>query len=220
MRWILLFLVSFSLSATASAQAALGMRSFSAPGMPDTTFEGATINYLVTVENKGNAVFLDSFEVYICVYGGGTFILDTVMKAASNGNVQMFPGDTVNINITHDIDTAYFVQGNNTIVIWPYNGNVNTTDSIYRDIYVIYFESVDEETAMITTLFPNPVVDEVRIRSDSEVELVRIYDMEGKLVLEEKNKNIFHIKHLSAGTYIVEITDGKGRTAMTRIVKR
>ncbi len=60
------------------------------------------------------------------------------------------------------------------------------------------------------TIFPNPAKNLVQIKSDSEIEQVRIIDALGKVILAQNNTEI-NVEHLAKGIYTLEISTGNGR---------
>ena len=69
-------------------------------------------------------------------------------------------------------------------------------------------ESFSENSAF--TIFPNPANNLVYIKSDSEIEQVRIIDSLGKVILAQNNAEI-NVEHLAKGIYTLEISTGNGR---------
>ena len=84
----------------------------------------------------------------------------------------------------------------------------------YSSIRNLRFESL-----IRTTLFPNPVADKVEIKTAdwSKVSQVRIMNLAGGMVyesipseLENISANGINVKNLSAGVYVVKVTDRNG----------
>ena len=69
-------------------------------------------------------------------------------------------------------------------------------------------ESFSENSAF--TIFPNPAKNLVYIKSDSEIEQVRIIDALGKVILAQNNTEI-NVEHLAKGIYTIEISTGNGK---------
>lgn len=74
------------------------------------------------------------------------------------------------------------------------------------------------------SLYPNPVQSTFKIRahSNASIKNVSIYNMLGKLVIENMadiNSDKYDISHLNPGVYLVEITNTNGAVALKRIVK-
>lgn len=72
------------------------------------------------------------------------------------------------------------------------------------------------------SLYPNPAVDNITVLNDSDatVEKVSVYNMLGKLVLEESNPiNAISLKDLSEGVHLVKIETSQGTLHKTILKK-
>ena len=113
--------------------------------------------------------------------------------------------------ITHRmvLQPAAFKNGNNTVVIWPSNGNLNTEDTIKLNVFVSGYESID----------PSPLLDKVNVKNDKNglrfenmVNMpitLRIYSLSGKVVkvleVESYDNQIINLKE---GVYFVTLLQG------------
>ncbi|WP_196892870.1 T9SS type A sorting domain-containing protein [Aureivirga marina] len=65
---------------------------------------------------------------------------------------------------------------------------------------------IDEQVFKnLTTVYPNPTTNFVRIKTNNNVDLVRIFDTHGKIVLETENQKKIDIRHLDEGIYFMKI---------------
>lgn len=190
------------------------------PGLSDTVIAGSTVTYLVTVENTGNMTFSDTFAIYVGVLDTGSFI-PTVIHIHPVQQTQILVGDTNTQMLTHTIDTMYFKEGNNTVVIWPVSGGSPVVDSLYTGVFVIYFADgiEDKGDPSIIKTYPNPVSDYLKIVSETGIEQVRIFDLSGRLVMAAANTSIIDVSGLPAACYIVEIKDKKGAIKRVKVFK-
>jgi len=72
------------------------------------------------------------------------------------------------------------------------------------------------------TFFPNPVTDNVRIRSLFQFDTYRIFDINGKQVSEGVGNGTYtdaNLSHLKTGTYFVKVVDG-ALEATVRLLKK
>ncbi|MFV0391382.1 MAG: T9SS type A sorting domain-containing protein, partial [Paludibacteraceae bacterium] len=73
------------------------------------------------------------------------------------------------------------------------------------------------------SVYPNPVRNFVKVKSEkSDLESLRIYDINGRLLIEEKMEGLeteVNVSNLNSGTYILRIKTGKG-VENRRIVKK
>jgi len=80
--------------------------------------------------------------------------------------------------------------------------------------------SENYEVSKSFALWPNPVVDELNVESIDGLEIlgVKIYDFQGKLVLESKNE-LVNMANLKSGIYLVNIISDKG-SVTKRVIKK
>jgi len=189
------------------------------PGLSDTVIAGSSVTYLVTVQNTGNVTFSDTFDIYVGVLDTGSFI-PTVVYIHDAGQQQILVGDTNTQMLTHTIDTMYFKEGNNTVVIWPVSSSSPIVDSLYTDVFVIYFMGIGETDNLLQIkTYPNPVSDYLKIISENGIEQVRIFDLTGRVVKSATNNSIVDVSSLPAAYYIVEIKDKKGIYKRVKVLK-
>lgn len=84
----------------------------------------------------------------------------------------------------------------------------------YSDIKSIDFENRND----IVNVYPNPTVDFINVTADTEVNDVIIYNIDGKIVLQQKYSGKIDISSYDAGLYKVIIKTQSGSTTKT-IVK-
>jgi PKD repeat protein len=78
----------------------------------------------------------------------------------------------------------------------------------------------DIETNYNLKVYPNPATNKLYIIGDSGIERVRIFNLQGQIVLEEVTPSAcLNIQNIKAGVYIVEVLSGK-RTIHSRIIKQ
>ena len=75
-----------------------------------------------------------------------------------------------------------------------------------------------EMTDKAFEIYPNPVMDVFRIQSQLKIDQVEIYDLTGKSVLIQNNKNQIDVHHLSKGIYIAIISSGDMKESI-KIIK-
>ena len=70
-------------------------------------------------------------------------------------------------------------------------------------------------------VYPNPFTDYINIESLDRVTLIEIFDATGNLILKRKidNENI-DLGKLTAGIYIMKITDSKDKTRQLKLLKQ
>ena len=71
------------------------------------------------------------------------------------------------------------------------------------------------------TLYPNPTSDFVRISAGESIDLVRVFDVTGRVVKEsspEKSDFSLNVSGLSKGVYLVKLNSGD-KEATTKLIK-
>ena len=213
-KWLFSLLISLVLG-TAMGQG-LGFTSHAVPGLADTLIKGSNISYGVTVKSTGMLPVPGNFTVYIGVSDSALTSIDLVDSVVVNSN-SFQPGDSIQVPITHNVDPLKFLDGGNTVVIWPAAPGVLTTDTIIRDVYVLNFESVDENELVHIRLYPNPATDFISIQSTEKVEKVRIYDLQGKQIFSYSGSWV-PVSELENGYYVVEAETALNKTLRRKIM--
>jgi hypothetical protein len=68
-------------------------------------------------------------------------------------------------------------------------------------------------------IYPNPVQDLLTIQSNSEIEKIEIYSLEGKLVLQS-TQNLFNVQSLENGIYLLKIKTINGEISTKKFIKK
>lgn len=82
--------------------------------------------------------------------------------------------------------------------------------------------SLDFGSEVVTTLYPNPVSDHMKINTThwNQVKQVRIYDMLGRTIYDSGNKPtaLVSLRNVAAGMYVVEISRLNGKVENSKIM--
>lgn len=92
---------------------------------------------------------------------------------------------------------------------------------VASDKYFYYETSsvgIEDRSAIRSTIYPNPATNEITVKTDDVISLVRIYSQTGQLLIEQ-NTSTVSLELLSAGTYIIEALGTKG-TITSQFVKQ
>ncbi len=82
--------------------------------------------------------------------------------------------------------------------------------------------STDKLEIPVLNLYPNPVADYLTIESGSVLQLIRLFDLQGKLIATypvDTEMVRLGLSDLGIGIYMAEITDVNGRRSFRRLVK-
>lgn len=69
------------------------------------------------------------------------------------------------------------------------------------------------------TVYPNPILDAVQIKSEIEFERLKIYDLDGRLLQDLPFSNSINLSTLAHGNYFIKLITSDGRAALKQIVK-
>ncbi len=147
-------------------------------------------------------------------------------QGGTNGNLNTDPlfTDANNFDFTLQSGSSAIDSGNNSYITVSedllgnariFNGTVDR--GAYEYGSTLSNDSFTNENDY--KVFPNPVQNELNIQSDSEIEKIEIYSLEGKLMLQS-NAKIINVHSLENGIYILKITDFNGHKKIKKIIKK
>lgn len=90
----------------------------------------------------------------------------------------------------------------------------------------VYYTTVvkQEDPGLSFVIFPNPVADEIQITTPKGITpsySVVLCDLQGKFIEEADNARVMDLRKLSAGTYMITITEmGNKKTNTYKIIKK
>tara|TARA_B110000211_G_C13986185_1_gene511810 strand:- start:75 stop:740 length:666 start_codon:yes stop_codon:yes gene_type:complete len=187
-------------------------------GIDSTLFNIQSTNYyLDTLDftyylNKTGAATVENITTFVNVNPGTGANTDSVQQTVLNNTA----GNTVDFSVPYPsisnrlvLKSAVFKNGNNTVVIWPDNNNLNSINEIKVDIFVSGYESVG----------PSPLLEKVNVKNydsglllenkeDNSVTL-RIFELTGKIVkVLELGPHANKVIDLKEGVYFVTLLQG------------
>lgn len=110
---------------------------------------------------------------------------------------QNFPVHSYQIIYTGNIETLILTNGLGDQAFYQ-SGNLNTNDPYH----ILEREAIN--------IYPNPANDYVVIKSENQIEWSKIYNTEGRLILQNKYETKIDISALSKGDYFLEIKSQNG----------
>lgn len=144
-------------------------------------------------------------------YGGAIAYIPGSTRVVSTGGDNTFSGTSYSIddgitwtNVSTDqhVDVAFLDDDTG------YSGSFSTTN--LQDGVFVYSDTVlsvsSELTTPVFSVFPNPSSDFINILSETEIEKVEIYDLNGRLLLERFNNTAIDISQFMTGTYFMTIS--------------
>lgn len=81
------------------------------------------------------------------------------------------------------------------------NGKVATKSIAVTSNYL----ATTETTKALFKIYPNPVSDVLKVKSDDKIVTINIFDVTGRLVLSKSNANEINVSQVAKGNYVVQI---------------
>lgn len=131
-------------------------------------------------------------------------------------------------------ETAGFIAGGNTTGVYTFIDNISTQGTLFYRIKEIDLDNRFKYSTVIAlrfennekpgiTIFPNPASQNIFIttNNNSEIQLIRIFDGNGKNVLQKAGaENNIDIHSLSSGIYRVIVIDRNGNSSYSSFLKK
>lgn len=194
----------------------------------DSAFESQPYDSItVTVLNLATTLFSGNLKFELEIDTGGGVNADSLIVTTQPVTILAGDSQVVSVNQYFFSSTRY-KAGNNVVVVWPRltTGQLNYSDSLVTQVFFVPDSSsgVDDlEPDFQYSLFPNPSSDFIYLndKGKKDIEGVRFYDMEGRLIKEFKstNNNRFNISGFERGCYFMEIILSKQRKMLSRVLK-
>lgn len=162
------------------------------------------VNLKVYVKNSGNVSYFGVTQIHAYRDTTNGVLCDTVAI-----NQEISPNDSVPVILTFTPTpgvNGFKTGGNgNTIVVWPvyYSGFNIIGDSVKPILYVNDVNSVFEFEKLQFKLYPNPVLNELTIKSSNNDDYTKIiiYDVFARKVKEMSFKENIDVSDLTPGSY-------------------
>ncbi len=197
----------------------------------DTVNLGETYTLVVRVKNYvQNSAFFGPVHILFQTDKGQQDGLNPLTIATENQMAFTPNGQTDSLAGTFTPEPAYFIFGGGitTVVVWPMVTAPIAEPyilSLYgRDLTGINEKGIDGPELSV---FPNPANEQVAVvikNQNTVVERVRIYSLNGQLLLDEqqlqndRNYIVINTANLTAGMYVIEAVTKHG-TARRKFVK-
>lgn len=100
-----------------------------------------------------------------------------------------------------------------------------TPQSVYTDVYNIAQMnnalSIGESELVPFKIYPNPSSDIIKVEAETPIQSIRILDMNGRPVLNQKNgQSSVDVHTLNSGTYLIKVTFESGQISHQRFIKQ
>ncbi len=120
--------------------------------------------------------------------------------------------------------TGYVMAGYSESDNVDLNNNKGNADYWLHRFSIVFADNAAKNATLLSEnwvrTFPNPAVQSFRIESSSEIEIVRIYDLTGKMVKQltiNGNSTDVEVSELPAGVYLIQISQKGGEVSMEKM---
>lgn len=174
-------------------------------GNYNLTFDFATVGLMPGTETEGI-----TFEV-------GTL--------ESNANVDSFvsisePIETTSATQTFNVPVS--ISGDVKYFVIKYSSTEPHSAAFIDNVVLASDMNVSDLESVKVSVYPNPVVDQLNISSKQNIKEVKIFNVNGQLVLNTKannNTTSVNVSSLKSGVYVAQITTDKG-TETIKVIKK
>jgi hypothetical protein len=225
---LLLILFVFGISLKGYAQTpSIGFDSipvfFPSFALQDTT----TVTVPMQLKNYGATSFTASLGLPIKIMTEVFQNFLSVSLDSTNNVIQqavLLPGSTLLFNYFESYDANRFPAGIDVVVIWP---KVAGAPIFNNTSYVVQvFAQVGVSELLVEDgikVFPNPCSELLTIEnrvSNNPIEQVRIYDLNGKLLLSKSRYQTIDLTQLPNATYVLDLLLKSGDRKVMRFQKQ
>ena len=148
-------------------------------------------------------------KIYVdCEETGGTY-------SGSGGNIQysLSPGTLGRHDQNVGIPAYYFQGALDDFRYWNRALTLNDLDTLCNNLLELPSTNAEES---VFAVYPNPAAQVISIRTNlDEISLIRIIDINGRLVHQMDYQNEFNLPEIEAGIYIIQAIDSQEKILVT-----
>lgn len=129
-------------------------------------------------------------------------------------------GDKLNFKIYDASEDVIYEATNDPIIFEP--NKVYGTNEIPIELFYEKELSVSKNSSLSFSVFPNPIISNINVSSNHNIDEVKIFSILGKQVYQGKfneNKCTINIENFSAGIYLVKVFSGSNISSK-KVIKR
>lgn len=173
------------------------------------------------IQHRTRTTTVDGWGQLTTVYG--TFNVLRVKHEITENDSIFYNGTWIELPVPPSTEYEWIAQGEKVPLLKMTTSNVIGNEQItsieYRDNQVL---GINDLTTLNVEIYPNPVSDVLHVKMDSEVSMIQLIDVAGRIVLSDKNPsltNSYSIADLQVGTYQLLLTNYLGSKVVTIIKK-
>lgn len=192
--------------------------------MPDSVYQNSVADVQFTIQNTSDSLnILGNLKLN---FRNETLNNQTEPLGGFNAIQFIAPLQTRTFNTIVPITPQYFLEGGNTVVIWPsFVGQpVAADDSIRFNIYIENLIGFNSVQGISSFIIQNPVGNKLHIQVMGKAKLPKqicIRDLQGKSLLniEHYNSEDIDMSGIAPGIYFFEMLLEDGRSITQRIIR-
>lgn len=219
----LMLLIGFAITpAISNAQGGLLLTNFN---IPDTIYLNSTVPVNFNITNTLDSAILGNLKI--------NFLNETFnnVEAPLGGfeAVQYFSaGQERDFTTLIPVEPQYFLEGGNTVVIWPsfVGQEIPAVDSVRITVFVAQSNGISgiSPIPLRDYILPNPVQSQLSIIPRNGALLpasIRIFDLSGRFLLGSNNlqSGVISVDLLKDGIYLLELHTKDGKVQTGRFIK-
>lgn len=191
--------------------------------LPDTINLNDNYVHTLTVHNFDSVDFTGTIYLVAAIDSSGTLLSVDTVGSVFVSNLGWT--DTVSITYTEAYNTLNgYKLGDNIVVVWPVAGTTAIRDSIRQNVYIDNPASIQtlNNANKDVLIYPNPFLDHFVVKNfnwKNEPKQVRIFNSEGKSILQQMNLNFTNLDYLTKGMYFIYIDYPDGNQSYFKIIK-
>lgn len=191
--------------------------------LPDTINLNDNYVHTLTVHNFDSVDFTGTIYLVAAIDSSGTLLSVDTVGSVFVSNLGWT--DTVSITYTEAYNTLNgYKLGDNIVVVWPVAGTTAIRDSIRQNVYIDNPASIQtlNNANKDVLIYPNPFLNHFVVKNfnwKNELKQVRIFNSEGKLILQQMNLNFTNLEYLTKGMYFIYIDHPDGNQSHFKIIK-
>jgi hypothetical protein len=192
--------------------------------MPDTVYQNSGANVQFTIQNTSASLnILGNLKLN---FRNETLNNQTEPLGGFSAIQFIAPLQTRTFNTIIPITPQYFLEGGNTVVIWPsFVGQpIAADDSIRFNIFVENFIGFNSVPGNSSLIIQNPVGNKLKIHTMGKAKLPKqicIRDLQGKSLMniDHYASEDIEMSGIAPGIYFVEMLFEDGRSITQRIIR-
>lgn len=146
----------------------------------------------------------------------------TLIDSSYSQQTSVTPGTVTNLVYMQNYSSQHFGLGIDVVVIWPKAAGTLPPDTIIYTVFVMPNGIADLLNQEGVSIYPNPCTAEISIQNkqpNNAIEQVRIFDINGKLILTSNTTTPIDVSELKAAGYLVELRYKSGTRKIMKIQK-